>query len=84
MCTMKHIHAVIVYICCIVIKFVYITYVHRITRVGLLRPGHHCRNCGYWVCTSCSSKAWPSNMVPATYHDQEVFVRVCDSCQVRA
>ena len=50
---------------------------------ALLRPGHHCRNCGYLVCTSCSSKAWPSSMLPSTYHDHEVFVRVCDSCQVR-
>jgi hypothetical protein len=33
------------------------------------------------VCVSCSNKAWPSTMLPTTYHDQEKYVRVCTSCQ---
>lgn len=41
---------------------------------------HHCRNCGYLVCTQCSDKLWPSSMVPSTYHNNEKIVRVCHSC----
>jgi hypothetical protein len=26
---------------------------------GMFRQGHHCRNCGNLVCTSCSEKRWP-------------------------
>lgn len=49
---------------------------------GLLRRAHHCRNCGYLVCNQCSSKSWPSAMLPPTYHNNEKYVRVCDSCHV--
>ena len=44
------------------------------------RRTHHCRNCGYFVCTLCSSKAWPASMVPPSYHNKERSVRVCDTC----
>lgn len=48
---------------------------------GLLKKGHHCRNCGYFVCKQCSSKDWPSSILPPTYYHNEKFVRICDSCQ---
>eukprot|EP01041_Mallomonas_annulata_P008854 gene8854-18344_t len=47
---------------------------------ALMRQIHHCRNCGVYVCNFCSSKAWPASMVPATYHNNQRTVRVCDSC----
>lgn len=43
--------------------------------------GNHCRNCGHRVCTKCSTK-WPSSMIPATYHNNEKHIRVCDSCDI--
>ena len=43
--------------------------------------GNHCRNCGHRVCSKCSTK-WPSSMIPATYHNNEKHVRVCDSCDI--
>lgn len=43
--------------------------------------GNHCRNCGYRVCSKCSTK-WPSSMIPTTYHNNEKHVRVCDSCDI--
>ena len=48
----------------------------------LLLPIHHCRNCGFYVCTNCSCKPWPSGMLPHTYHFQEAVVRVCDTCSL--
>jgi hypothetical protein len=47
---------------------------------ALLRKGHHCRNCGFLVCPDCSSKTWPSEMLPSTFHFNEKFCRVCDNC----
>ena len=47
---------------------------------ALLRVGHHCRNCGYLVCTNCSFKNWPSDSLPKTYHFNEKFCRICDNC----
>lgn len=47
---------------------------------ALLRVGHHCRNCGYLVCTNCSCKNWPSASLPNTYHFNEKFCRICDNC----
>lgn len=47
---------------------------------ALLLKGHHCRNCGQLICKNCSSKSWPSSMVPFTYHNNEKVVRVCDNC----
>lgn len=49
---------------------------------GLLRKGHHCRSCGFYVCTQCSVKAWPSVMLPITYHNNETKVRICDCCHI--
>lgn len=50
-------------------------------------PGHHCRNCGYLVCNSCSEKLWPSTMLPFTFvggyqsaRDDQKLVRVCHCC----
>jgi hypothetical protein len=48
---------------------------------ALFKRGHHCRNCGYFVCKRCSTKDWPSSMLPPTYHQEEKVVRICDSCQ---
>lgn len=45
-----------------------------------VRRPHHCRNCGYYVCSSCSHKHWPSSMVPPTYHNAEKRVRACNAC----
>ncbi len=47
---------------------------------GLLNIGHHCRNCGKIVCSSCSEKFWNSNTIPETYHNAEDNVRICDVC----
>jgi hypothetical protein len=47
---------------------------------ALLRKGKHCRNCGQMICYECSSKCWPSSMLPATFHNNEKIVRICDSC----
>lgn len=42
---------------------------------------HHCRNCGYYVCTDCSDKTWMHTMLPPAYvSDNEMNIRVCDSC----
>jgi hypothetical protein len=56
---------------CIICKFSF----------AFLRKGHHCRNCGYLVCHNCSSKTWPSEMLPSTYHFNEKYCRVCDVCK---
>eukprot|EP00608_Synchroma_pusillum_P003151 CAMPEP_0198425314 /NCGR_PEP_ID=MMETSP1452-20131203/4481_1 /TAXON_ID=1181717 /ORGANISM="Synchroma pusillum, Strain CCMP3072" /LENGTH=477 /DNA_ID=CAMNT_0044145669 /DNA_START=25 /DNA_END=1454 /DNA_ORIENTATION=- len=50
----------------------------------MLRRSHHCRNCGAYVCSKCSSKDWPSSQLPPTYHDREKKVRVCQSCEFLA
>jgi hypothetical protein len=50
------------------------------TRFTMFNKGHHCRNCGFLVCTSCSDKIWPSIMIPPTYHNEEKIVRVCHTC----
>lgn len=51
---------------------------------GIFNKLHHCRNCGYYVCKKCSSKSWPSTMVPTTYINKENYIRVCDSCSCLA
>jgi hypothetical protein len=50
------------------------------TRFSMFNKGHHCRNCGFIVCLTCSDKIWPSTMLPQTYHNEEKMVRVCHSC----
>jgi hypothetical protein len=50
------------------------------TRFTMFNKGHHCRNCGFIVCVSCSDKIWPSTMIPPTYHNEEKIVRVCHTC----
>jgi hypothetical protein len=49
-----------------------------------LRRGGHCRNCGHYVCSSCSNKTWPSTMVPVYYHNGERNVKICDCCNFLA
>ena len=51
---------------------------------GLFRKRHHCRNCGYFVCTRCSAKNWPGTMLPPTFHCGESYVRACDTCHCLA
>lgn len=46
----------------------------------LFNKGHHCRNCGHFVCVNCSDKLWPTTMLPSTYFFNEKIVRVCHSC----
>lgn len=46
----------------------------------MFNAGHHCRNCGYYVCSNCSEKNWPGSMLPATYHNNEKLVRICHGC----
>jgi hypothetical protein len=51
------------------------------TKATFLSKIHHCRNCGLVVCNACSSKRWPSSMVPITYHNQSSSkIRTCDAC----
>jgi hypothetical protein len=47
---------------------------------SMFNQGHHCRNCGHVVCSSCSDKIWPATMLPPTYHNNEKLVRVCHGC----
>lgn len=46
----------------------------------LFKSPCHCRNCGQLVCSKCSRSRWPNGMLPATYHNNESQVRVCDAC----
>eukprot|EP00301_Raphidiophrys_heterophryoidea_P026714 c9286_g1_i2.p1 GENE.c9286_g1_i2~~c9286_g1_i2.p1 ORF type:complete len:538 (-),score=62.36 c9286_g1_i2:208-1821(-) len=55
--------------------------------LGILSGRHHCRNCGFVVCGSCSRTRWPTAMVPPLYcirpdnkKQEKRSVRVCDSC----
>ena len=50
------------------------------TRFGLFTQGHHCRNCGFVICTSRSEKTWPSSMLRSFFHNNEKTVRVCNHC----
>ena len=52
---------------------------------GMLRRRHHCRNCGYSMCKSCT-KYWPKAALPPTFVDGESFasVRVCLGCDAAA
>eukprot|EP00298_Acanthocystis_sp_HF-20_P002607 c13015_g1_i1.p1 GENE.c13015_g1_i1~~c13015_g1_i1.p1 ORF type:complete len:522 (+),score=226.75 c13015_g1_i1:48-1613(+) len=54
---------------------------------GLLNRKHHCRNCGYVVCGSCSRTRWPIAMLPPLFcfrpdkkKEEKPVVRVCDNC----
>lgn len=47
---------------------------------ALFKSPCHCRNCGQLVCAKCSRSRWPNGMLPATYHNNESRVRVCDAC----
>jgi len=42
---------------------------------------HHCRNCGFIVCSECSKDEWPKSMFPWTYHNKERNLRICSSCK---
>eukprot|EP00520_Triparma_pacifica_P002208 CAMPEP_0118652746 /NCGR_PEP_ID=MMETSP0785-20121206/11475_1 /TAXON_ID=91992 /ORGANISM="Bolidomonas pacifica, Strain CCMP 1866" /LENGTH=303 /DNA_ID=CAMNT_0006545269 /DNA_START=74 /DNA_END=982 /DNA_ORIENTATION=+ len=50
---------------------------------AVLRPRHHCRNCGCSVCSECSKNTWPSRCLP-DYNLKSENVRVCDSCHILA
>lgn len=48
---------------------------------SIFESKHHCRNCGYYVCGTCSKTNWPSCMVPDAYIvANEKAVRVCQHC----
>ena len=48
---------------------------------AVLRPRHHCRNCGCSVCSECSGRTWPSRCLPATFGCKG-DVRICDCCSI--
>lgn len=52
---------------------------------GMLRRRHHCRNCGFSVCKSCT-KYWPKSALPASFTESDAYssIRVCLGCDASA